>query len=87
MRVNIMLEDKIVKSSYNLRAILDYATCHAPILMHIFKESDDKGHLTVHYSNGATVDTTFEDYSVLQTWCAARMQHNENFAGIDYSEQ
>lgn len=87
MRVNITLDSKIVKASYDLRSILDYAAAHSPILMHIFKEADDKGHLTIHYENGATVDTTFESYEVLKTWCESRMRHNPNFADVDYSEQ
>lgn len=83
----IELDDRIVSQSGNLRGVMRYANKHGIILAHIFKNSDHSGHLTLHFGNGATCETTFADYSVLKDWIEYRLKYNPNFIGADYSFQ
>lgn len=85
--VVITLDDQIVSRSRNLRGIMEYARVNPVILMHIVKESDGSGILSIIFYNGAEVNTKFADYNVLKQWAANRLTYNANFHGADFSWQ
>lgn len=74
--------------SRNLRGIVDYARDISPVIsLHIFKELDGRGHVSIVFKDGATVDTYFADYNVLKKWCENRIKKTAGFALANYSYQ
>ena len=65
----ITLNNKVVNKSRNLRGMMEYARKYGA------KLSQDDNILHAQYGNGATLETTFADESVLKDWIAARIKY------------
>jgi hypothetical protein len=71
MSVEVIKNGRVVASSRNLEVISRYQRGYSIYVksVSISKLPNGEGHLHLIYSDGATVDTNFADYTVLKQWC------------------
>lgn len=66
----IELDGKIIRTSRNLRAIVDYAS--KPAKVELFKTGIDNGLLKIEFNNGATTTAKFASYHIMVDWVRNR---------------
>lgn len=67
MNVHIMKDGKTVSSLKNLSGIMAYARKESVATI-IMTNRDGEGELTIHFGDGAVVDTMFESFTVMKQW-------------------
>ena len=66
----VELDGKIVRTSHNLRAILDYAS--KPAKVELLKTGISNGLLKIVFKDGATTQAKFASYHIMVDWVRNR---------------
>lgn len=70
--VNIEKGGQIIRTSRNLRGLLDYARVSKPKRVELTPQEGSNGRLRVIYSDGATSSARFRSYNIMVDWVRNR---------------